>query len=468
MHQYLKYVYAFYALLTICFSAALTPGFQAPDERNHFLRAEQVSRGLLIPRFILQQVSTAHHTSPDHRIIYPDSGGYEGNKAIVLAALPLQDIRFHPENKITDSLILASRKIKWKGERAVIDFDNTAIYPPTGYLFSGVGICIGKVTHMPVLDTLILSRILNGLCCAAICFFAIALAGRFKWLMFFLLLLPLPIFLFASVSQDGLLISLAALFFAIIDHVESRENKTYSRTQMGMLLICITVISMARPPYFLLIGIFLFLRGTPQMKFVRIALPFGILCIWGLLNRQNYSVVFAPAEMHVNARMQLAYVLADPFKFLGMFFPVNTNLLMSKSNEYIGVLGWLDLFLPDLYYKITIFVFLLIFFSSIYFSRQQWKLRLACILFAILSFLAVMAAQYITWMPLESPILGGIQSRYFIPVILCVALGFSGFRIETAIFTIRLPLYFLLILFPLISLFVMVHQFIIRYYLPLS
>lgn len=177
MHHYLKYVYTFYALLAIFFSATLTPGFQAPDERNHFLGAEQVSRGILIPRFISQQVKTIHHISADQRIVYPDSGGYEGNKDIVLAGLPLQDIRFHPENKITDSIIQASKKIKWRGDRGVIDFDNTAIYPPTGYLFSAMGIWIGKGTRMSVADTLILSRILNGLCCAAICFFAIALAA---------------------------------------------------------------------------------------------------------------------------------------------------------------------------------------------------------------------------------------------------------------------------------------------------
>ncbi len=463
-HQ-LKYIYLVYIILMVIMTANLTPGFQVPDERAHFLRAEQISRGVWVATFISQLANGEHRTSPDKRTIYPDSGGYIGNPGINQSAYEYEEIVSRPERKVNSSMIQKSRMYNWKSDLAVVNFPNTGFYPPVGYLLPAIGIIIGKLTHMPVLDTLIFSRILNGIGCGLICFFALGMATRSRVILFFLLLLPLTISLFASVSQDGMLISLAALMVALIDHVESSEKRIYTTPHLVILMFCITALSVARPPYFLLIAVFLFLHLPLRMKLVSIIVPFLLICFWGLLNARNYNVAFAPAEMQVNAKLQMAYVMSHPFRFIGFFFHFNMTEIMDKLREYIGVLGWLDLVLPGYYYKLAFFMLFLTALMFLPFNHENWKLRGVFIAAACITFVAIMAAQYITWMPLESPGLGGVQSRYFIPVIFCLVVGIAGFGKEQSIKNWQIPIFLLVVLFPLVTQLVMVNSFILRYYL---
>jgi uncharacterized membrane protein len=465
LHKHLHYVYLAYAIITILLSATITPGFQVPDERAHFLRAEQVSRGIFVATFILQQTNREHRTSPDKRIIYPDSGGYIGNPGINYSAFTYEEVTSHPEKKVSYSLIKSSKKFYWNSGLAVVNFPNTGFYPPMGYLFPAIGILFGKLMHMSIFNTLILSRIINGIGCAVICFIALGLANRCRFLLFFVLLLPLTISLFASASQDAMLISLSALMLSQIDHIESVEKRIYTKANLVLLLICITAIAAARPPYFLLIFVFLFLKLTPKMKVYSIAIPFILICIWGLVNAHNYGVAFAPPEMNVNAKFQMAYVMGHPFKFIGFFFHWDFPEIINKIREFIGVLGWLDLVLPGYYYKLAFFVFFLTFLTIINFSTEKLKLRLAFIFAAFISFIAIMAAQYITWMPLESPGLGGVQSRYFTPVLLFLVFGIAGFSQDQVLKNWQVPIFILVVVFPLISQVVMVHSLIARYYL---
>jgi uncharacterized membrane protein len=462
---HLRTVYLLFAIFSVILIANINPAFQVPDETNHFLRAEQISRGVLVASFVSEQATREHRTSPDGRIIYPDSGGYIGNRVIIYTARPYEEIKFRPDLKLTAALIQFSKKFRWNQELGVIKFNNTAFYPPAGYVFSALGILIGKWTNMSILDTLIFSRIINGIGCALICFFALGLANRCRLLLFFILLLPLTLSLFASVSQDAVLISVGALMAALIDHIESGERKIYENRHLILLIVCISVLSSARPPYFLLIAVFLFLHLSARMKLYSIAIPFAFVCIWGLLNIHNYSIVFAPAEMKVNARLQMAYVMSHPFRFMTLFLHFRIEEITTKIREFIGVLGWLNLFLPDYYYKMAYFVFFLTGVSTIQFDTAAIKLRVIFVSFAILTFLTVLATQYVTWMPLESPSLGGFQSRYLLPVFAFLAVGFAGFRKENSMKNWQVPIFLIVVVFPLISQVIIVNNMIARYYL---
>jgi uncharacterized membrane protein len=464
-NSHLKYIYLIYALFIVLLTAIITPGYQSPDEHSHYIRAEQISRGVFVDRFVSLMPTRKHRTSPDGRIVYPDSGGYYGNKGILLSQYAFHELNFNPEMKVTRAMISNSRQYYWTPDLILFHFPNTVIYPPIGYIFPTIGILLGKWMHMTVFDTSILSRIINAIGCIIICFFALGLARRCRLLLFFLLLLPLPISLFASVSQDGVIISLATLMVGLIDHVESGEKRKYTNPQIVLLIVCITSISAAKPPYFLLILIFLFLNLTPRTKIYCIAIPFILVLTWGLLNLPNYSVAWADPEMKVNTTLQMAYVLHHPFKFIGLFFHWHFYAIVIKMYEFIGILGWLDVILPSYYYKLAYCIFFLTILYILSFNSEKLKLRLAILFSAFLSFLAIMAAQYITWTALESPYLGGLQSRYFIPVIPFMALGIAGFRKEQPMKNWQVAVFIPVVIFPLITQFIMIHKFILRYYL---
>ncbi len=460
----LHLIYLGIAVISIIVTANLTPAFQVPDELNHFIRAEQVSRGVLVARFMPESNPLVHRTSPDKRIIYPDSGAYIGNLGIYELALPYDSIKFHPELKLSKSQIEKSANYYWSAAVGPLPFPNTAIYPPTGYLFSAMGILAGKWMNLSILKTLILSRILNGIACALICFYALSLAGRIRLLLFFILLLPLTISLFASVSQDGLLISLSVLMAGIITRVESDKKKTYSSMQLVILILGITVIAAARPPYIFFIAVFFFLRLPLNRTIFLFVVPFVLIGIWTWLNRRNYAVVFAPVDMQVNAKLQWHFILNRPFHFLILLFHFITEEFSNKIREFIGVLGWLNLFLPEIYYKIAYVIFLVTGISVFNYSRTRIRLRTVFFISGVVTFVAVMATQYITWMPLESPVLGGVQSRYFIPPFIFLATGMAGFQKDEHIARWQRPLSAAVILFSVISQIVLAENIITRFY----
>ncbi len=462
----LPYIFLMYAVSMMVITAWITPPYQVPDESNHFARAEQVSRGQLLAVFRTEGKKEPR-TIPDERVLMPDIGGYTVDNGIQKTASYYDNIPFHPDVKVRLTQIESSKKVMWnEGPLTYGSFPNTAIYPPTGYLIVAAGIAIGKAVDASVISTLYLSRWLNGFACALICFYALRLARNSRILLFIVLLFPLTISLFGSVSQDGVLISLATLFVAIIDNVENSEPRIYTRWQMIALVFIITSISAAKPPYFLLSPVLFFISLNRKAKIVCFLIPLVLVTTWGLLNIRNYGVVWAPPYMRINAKLQIRHILAHPFQFAGYFFNWNKEVLIQHVKGFIGILGWVDMWLPSYFYRLAYIASLSAFLSTISLNlKRGLRLRLALLVLTIGCFVAVITAQYVTWVALETPYLGGVQPRYFIPVFPFLALALTGFRNDFLLKKWQLPFFLCVIIFPFITEIILIKQLIVRYYL---
>lgn len=466
LQNLLPALYLLYALPAIALAALVTPPFQIPDEPNHFRRAEQVSTGRWITSFHRAADSNQLPASPDKRILMPDIGGFPVNKGIDLAASYYGNLPFQPDTKVRRAQTDSAKQIHWGQPDVDREFANTAIYPPTGYFASALGIVLGKVIHASVIGTLYLARCLNGLACALLCFFALRLSRSTRLLLFTVLLFPMTIALFASTSQDGIIISLACLFFGIISQVESDAEKYYSRKQLIALVVILAAIGAAKPPYFLFAGVFFFLRLDKKTKAICLASAFLPIALWILLNRANYAVVWIPPEKHVNSGLQLKYVLTHPFDYIRLFFRFNLIKVREVVYEFFGVLGWQDLTFPSYFYRAASLALLFAALISISYSlKKHIRLRSVLFVLTVLTVAAVITGQYITWMPLEAPYLGGSQGRYFIPIFPVLALALAGFRKDNPLKTWQIPLFCYILILPLIDTIVMVDQLIIRYYL---
>lgn len=465
LHDHLPLIYLLYAIPAIVLIALITPPFQVPDEPNHFCRAEQVSTGRMVA-FFHTRGEKQPPTVPDERVLTPDIGGFKVNRGIGIAYSFYDDILGQTSSKVEKSTLDSSGKIDWNLGMEYGEFPNTAIYPPTGYIMSAFGIVIGKFLHLSVVDTLYLSRCLNGFLCAFLCFYALRLAKASRLLLFTVLLFPMTLSLFASVSQDGILVSLACIFLAIIGYVETDAKKHYSSKQLITMVVAIAAIGAARPPYFMLSFLFFFLSLDRRIKLACFLATLVPVVLWGWLNRHNYAVVWAPPEMKINAALQIKHILADPLEFVSLFFRFDFSYIKEMVYEFIGVLGWLDVRFPS-YFYLGAFISL-IFAAAIttyYNFREKFRLRLALIALTIATFIAVLTAQYITWVELEAPHLGGLQGRYFIPIFIPVAFALAGFREKISIRKWQAPLFLFVLSFPFISTVVSVCQLIHRYYL---
>ena len=464
LHEHLPLIYLLYSIPAIVLIALITPPFQVPDERNHFCRAEQVSTGRMVA-FFHTRGEKQLPTVRDERVLMPDIGGFKVNKGIGIADSFYDDILGHQSKKVEKSKLDSSGKIYWNLGMEYAEFPNTAIYPPTGYIMSAFGIVIGKLLDLSVVDTLYLSRCLNGFLCAFLCFYALRLAKASRLLLFTVLLFPMTLSLFASVSQDGLLISLACIFLGLIGYVEADAEKHYSRKQMITMVIAIAAIGAARPPYFILSFLFFFLNLDRRTKLTCFMATLVPVVLWGWLNRHNYAVVWAPPQMKINAALQIKHILADPLEFISLFFRFDFSYIKEMVYEFIGVLGSLDLRFPSYFYLGALISLIFAAAISTYNFRKKFRLRLALVALTIATFMAILTAQYITWVELEARHLGGLQGRYFIPVFFPVAFALAGFRKNISIRKWQAPLFLFILIFPFISTVVSVCQLIRRYYL---
>jgi uncharacterized membrane protein len=444
--KHLHYVYLAYALPLMLLTARITPPFQIPDEPNHFCRAEQVSRFRWVTRPL-----------PGTKVFLTDKG-------IEMASSFYAYLSFNPKARVQEELVPLSRNIRWNTGTVYLEFPNTAIYPPSGYLAPALGIWIGKLAHLPVIDTLYLSRWLNGLLCVLICFYALKTVRTPGPFFFAVLLLPMTVFLFSGVSQDGPLISLAFLFAAWVYDAESGMKK-YSRRRLLLMVLCLAAICAAKPPYLLLGSLFFFLSLTRKEKLICFSAVFGLVAVWMLLNKVNYSIGWAPPELRVDAHLQVQHILAHPFRFLSLFFKINPSVVVSHVWWFIGFLGWEDVLFAGWFYKLSLLVLIAALLLSTRFNlRANGRLRLAIVLCLALSLIGIITAQYVTWMPLDSPYLGGVQSRYFIPLAPFLALAAGGFGESERRGRIWKIVEAGLLLFPLVTTVTLVETLIERYY----
>jgi len=463
----LHFIYLLFAIPLVYFSVAEIPPFQNPDEPNHFARAEQVSRLVIVPQFVfdktpVKEIDTAL-LSPG--LLLPSRGGFPVDKGVYELASIYNPMFAHYEAKTNREKSDSAKDIKWKTAIIYKNFANTAIYPPFVYLMPALGITIGKLANLSIITTFYLSRAVNGLMAVILSFITLLLAKRSKLLLFTILLFLMTIAMFSSVSQDAVLISCAFLLIGIIDNVESTTGKNYSKWQQWLLVILITIIGVGKAPYILFSFVFLFLKLDKKTKIISIVIPFILLFTWLFLSSANFSIKLTDAELDFNSKLQVAHVIKHPFKFIGLFFNFDIPAIENFFKMFVGKLGWLELQFPIDYYHAAYIIAFLSFISTFTFNlRDSIKLRIALFCIGFATILAVLAAQYITWTPLDATYLGGMQGRYIIPIFPFLALASCLSVKENKMSKLRQCILVPVLLFPILTAIVLADGIINRYY----
>jgi len=342
---------------------------------------------------------------------------------------------------------------------------NTAIYTPLVYAMPALGVALGRLFNLSVVKTLFISRLFNGAFAIALSFFALLLARRSNILLFIVLLFPMTIELFASVSQDAVLISCSFFLVAIIDHAEFGEKPQYQPWQIYAMIILMSVIGMAKPPYALCSLVFLFLRLNPKLKGALLGIPFLIIATWLYIDRINLSVIFAPPFLHINAKLQVLHIFQHPFRFAALFFNVDKNAVLFNIKSFIGIMGWLDATFSQFYYIMAFSILSMGFIIYAQFKKDEhFALRVAFLIAVLASLIAVMSVQYITWTALDSPVLSGMQGRYLIPIFPFLALGLINSTVSNKAHQFKPAVTYLIIIFPLVTAINLLQLLLSRYY----
>jgi len=287
----------------------VTPPFQVPDEPNHFFRAYQVSRG----EFVGQIAPGGEYAGG----LLPESLGQTSNHL-------LHDIPFHPRRKFSVSWTADVFAMELDPEReAFLGFSNTVLYSPVSYAPQAVAIALGRAFDPPPIVLFYMARIAALVFVVLLGCWTLHIVPFFRWPLL-LLLMPMTLFLSASVSADIVTNALSIAFFGSMLRSVADSSSPVSNARKVEWVALFVLLTLAKTVYVLL-GLLIFLIPADRFGGRRRQLVFLVIFFlvggsvfagWSYLANSVY-VPFHP-DRHTDVHEQLRLVIADPVGFVGI------------------------------------------------------------------------------------------------------------------------------------------------------
>ena len=418
-----------YSILMLIFGIQLvflTPPFQVPDEVNHFLRVYQISEGYL--RSPIGEVETPeskkfypyaeipvdfqHLLSPGHEGIVAEKNYYGFSHTLKMFSIPV--------NSDTRS--------------GYLFIPNTGLYSPLVYapqafmsfLAEKLFGTVGAVFYFARLGTLIFSII-----CIYI---SMKILPEKKLLIFLISFMPMFLYEMTSTSSDAIIYSIAILSTTYLLSLRKSED-LLSRKELSFMILAAISIGLAKQVYGVILLLYLLIpseRFGSKKKFYIFGL--GIIVVylvtsftWLYLAKSGTFVSpHTLPDPNVDITKQIEFIKSNPLTFGGVIY--NSIILPHLYNhcvEFIGVLGWLNKFLPHWFY--IFYGILLIFGAFLGNLNLKPQHRIFMLLLSVPTLVVMVIYFYVTWTPVGNPVIQGMQGRYFIPlaVIFFSALSFE-------------------------------------------
>lgn len=368
-----------------------------PDERYHYLSAYKLSNVLLGAEDV-EAIDVNDY----------DDGAYEDHYNAV------RDFR-RVENGWNTAYTEDA------GERNISLLHSSNLRFAISYLFSALGITLGRSLHLGFVKIYYLGRLFNLLAYVGMAAAAIRKTPRLKELFLLAALLPICLQQAASYSYDMLIFGSSLLFAAWFVYLKDEQNEIYPRDIISMCIMVI-LFSGAKLVYATLAAmLFIILtRKTDIKKKRRIAGIIGSLVIIGMLFVIWYiqGITF-PITDHYH----WADALQHPFQFLQVAF---ATCMQNGGDWILELLGQKLAGLSVVIPSVMIFGMGLLLVLASARSRKNTveltKLDNCVILFwsgcgALLTILAI-------WTDTEygAAIVSGMQGRYFIPYLIPILL----------------------------------------------
>jgi uncharacterized membrane protein len=411
------------------------PTGEVPDEPAHLSRADSVTHWAIAG--FRHQGTNAQGGAEAEVAVRSDVNlayvGFEFTPGIPLA-----------EKHVTLERLSRLSRFGWQRRPLPVAVSNTGVYPPTFYIPAALGLRAARGAGLNPFPAILVARLCNALVYVGLGCAAIGLARRGRLVLLCLLCLPMSLWLAASVNQDGLIIATAALSGALLTR--------HARTAWWAGAVLLGLAAMAKP-YLAVLALVLPLVHPGRIGREALA---GLLvaslpaALWNALMAAFVAVPFVrpPATeagplwagpagttfLTTSPLDQLHILLASPARLVTLPIDSLSTNWDATWREFIGVLGNLDVMLPDALYALWVVVIILSVVSAVVSSPLQ-EPRTAARLVAtnaatlaslILSLFVAFVLQYISWTRVGSALVEGVQGRYFIPIT-AVALPVAGF-----------------------------------------
>jgi uncharacterized membrane protein len=392
----------------------LTPPFQVPDEVQHFYRAFELSE-LRIRAEVQNGISGG--TLPDS---LPE---------LVKSSVETTDGVYYPPtpSPISKTLKLASIPLNGSARR-FYPFPGSAYYSPLPYSPQVLGITVGRLFGAGPLYLLYLGRLFNCLASLALVGFAVYLMPVAAELVMVVGLLPMSLFLYASLSPDAAVIACALLFSALSFSASARGD--WRTWELATAAAAAAVFCSVKPVYIpitlagIVPGIF---RPGQAARVIRahgilLAVALGVAAGWLLFAKSTMTSPLGGGH----PSLQLSVVLHHPAVFMrAVAHTLEFGVIRDWYRGAVGWFGWLTVQLqPHVVNLLPMATFLIVWKIG---GGDHIERPVLCALWylalAVASSVLVITALYLMSAQVGQDRVTGVQGRYFIPILVLAGMA---------------------------------------------
>ncbi len=378
--------------------------FRSPDETGHFYRSFEISRGYAVSE-VQERTSQGGRELPldvDITLLQHNWRSFDENKELSLT-----------ENE------------------PFIVFTNLSLYCPVSYMPQAAGIFIARQFTKNIAAIAYAGRLANWLTITLMLFFAVKIMPVKKELILLVSLLPMNVFLAFSLSPDGLVVALSLLMFSYVLHLRFVQTEPLKVRQYILLYVMAIVVCLLKIVYLPICLVYFLIPaerfGSMRNKVIHavIMAAAAVACnlVWLMICKKFLTI---PGT---DAGEQLRYMLTNPLNYVVVMVRTAVHYAVRWALMMIGgYLGRLDIetnkFLALVY--LLMLVAALIDIPDIAAKARRGgsfvdavrseNLVFGMIVFAIL--MLINASLYMQWTAPHSPMIKGIQGRYFIALLL--------------------------------------------------
>ncbi|MFK7785076.1 MAG: DUF2142 domain-containing protein [Crocinitomicaceae bacterium] len=393
----------------------LTPPFQSPDENRHFYRAYHISQG----SFSAKKV--------DGRV-----GGFLPKK-VRKSLKPFDSMRGQQETITSRNEI--NRAIHDEVDNTIefVDFPSVAVYTPISYLPQAVGIRLARLFSGSPIIAVYAGRLVALLSWMLILFFAIKTTPILKWMFVVLALLPMSLYISASLSSDTVTNAIVFLLLAVL-FKQAFSDQQQSKKDFLILSLLVVLLASAKFIYSPLVLLYFLIplkNFQSKKEFILRFLMLSALVLitascWPLIQGVGY-VPYADYNVEYRDQVnllqcsdihnQLGHITSHPtfvFRAIG-------NSIYESFNVYymgfIGNFGWGESPLSSFW---LVFGYIGLALVALIDNRPEIKINTSkrVLVFGSFSilFALIVISQLLIWTCVGGDVVQNLQGRYFIPV----------------------------------------------------
>jgi uncharacterized membrane protein len=326
-----------------------------------------------------------------------------------------------------------AEKMQPNSAECLVSSVNTAgTYSPIPYIPAAFGIRIAEKFGYKVETRLKVGRIANAIVTSIICLLSTLAVQRYRLLLAAFVLLPMSMWLRASMSADALTIVISIGYLAYILHLVELKVPMTRRSILLLSLLAI-LLGSAKPIYGLLgfSSLILFKCSSEWrlnlVNMIALAAPGLAALIMGSM----WVIAADPALVYINTfqgadpALQLHYLWNDPINFAHII--ANTfknnffNFIVQATLPTLATWPWI----PHPY-QLSIgsllCFFVLFTMMTTPTSLGVWQ-RIVLLGIASTCLLAILVPLYLTYTPVGHYEIIGLQGRYFLPLSLYAAIA---------------------------------------------